>query len=85
MTVTASPWFSVLAQGKAPAALRLYCFPYAGAGHTVFQHWRARLADEIELALIKLPGRGARFSEPHANSLGELAEALVNHLAAQCS
>lgn len=81
MTMTASPWFSVLAQGKVPAALRLYCFPYAGAGHTVFQHWRTQLADEIELALIKLPGRGARFSEPHANSLGELAEALAQAIA----
>lgn len=81
MTVTASPWFSVVAQGKAPAALRLYCFPYAGAGHTVFQHWRARLAGDIELALIKLPGRGARFSEPQAESLDELAETLAQAIA----
>ncbi|HLA33205.1 MAG TPA: alpha/beta fold hydrolase [Pseudomonas sp.] len=77
MSASLSPWFSVLARGHAPAALRLYCFPYAGAGHTVFQHWRARLAEDIELALIKLPGRGARFGEPQAASLDALAGALA--------
>lgn len=81
MSVVTSPWFSVLTRGGAPAALRLYCFPYAGAGHTVFQHWRARLADDIELALIKLPGRGARFGEAHAGSIGELAAALAQAIA----
>ncbi|MES2820922.1 MAG: alpha/beta fold hydrolase [Pseudomonadota bacterium] len=81
MAVASSPWFSVLAQGPAPAALRLYCFPYAGAGHTVFQHWRAGLPAEIELALIKLPGRGARFCEPQADSLDALAQALAQAIA----
>lgn len=79
--MAASLWFSVLAQGTTPAALRLYCFPYAGAGHTVFQHWRGQLGDGIELALIKLPGRGARFCEPQADSLDDLAEALAQAIA----
>lgn len=81
MTAPISPWFSVLPRGNTRAALRLYCFPYAGAGHTVFQHWRAQLPGDIELALIKLPGRGARFSEPQADSLDELAEALAGAIA----
>lgn len=81
MRAPANPWFSVLPRGAAPAALRLYCFPYAGAGHTVFQHWRAHLAADIELALIKLPGRGARFCEPQAASLDALAEALAEAIA----
>lgn len=76
MSASPSPWFSLL-QGNAPAALRLYCFPYAGAGHTVFQHWRAQFADDIELALVKLPGRGARFAEPQGGSLDELAQAIA--------
>jgi medium-chain acyl-[acyl-carrier-protein] hydrolase len=70
-------WFSFLPGSSQLPALRLYCFPYAGAGHTVFQHWRAGLPGEIELALVKLPGRGARFGEPRATSLAELAEALA--------
>lgn len=81
MGMSASPWFAVLPRGNAQPAQRLYCFPYAGAGHTVFQPWRALLADDIELALIKLPGRGARFGEPHARSLAELAECLASEIA----
>lgn len=77
MAAPVSPWFSVLSRGNVPAAVRLYCFPYAGAGHTVFQHWRALLGSDIELALVKLPGRGARFGEPQADSLDELAAALA--------
>lgn len=77
----ASRWFSVLPGENCPPALRLYCFPHAGAGHTVFQHWRAELTASIELALIRLPGRGARFNEPRANSLSELAEVLAGEIA----
>ncbi|MGP0172373.1 thioesterase II family protein [Pseudomonas sp. NCHU5208] len=77
MQHVSSAWFSLLPSGSQPPVLRLYCFPYAGAGHTVFQHWRAGLPGYIELALIKLPGRGARFGEPRAASLAELAEALA--------
>lgn len=81
MSMSASPWFAVLPRGNARPAQRLYCFPYAGAGHTIFQPWRALLADDIELALIKLPGRGARFGEPHSRSLVELAECLAAEVA----
>lgn len=81
MQCAPSPWFCVLPGGSHPPALRLYCFPYAGAGHTVFQHWRAGLMGNIELALVKLPGRGARFSEPRADSLNELAEVLAWEIA----
>jgi surfactin synthase thioesterase subunit len=81
MSMSASPWFTVLPRGNTQPVQRLYCFPYAGAGHTVFQPWRALLADDIELALIKLPGRGARFGEPHGRSLVELAESLAREIA----
>lgn len=81
MRPSASPWLSVLSAGTEPPALRLYCFPYAGASHTVFQHWRALLAEDIELALVKLPGRGARFGEPQARSLAELANCLATEIA----
>ncbi|OEC33743.1 Surfactin synthase thioesterase subunit [Pseudomonas cuatrocienegasensis] len=81
MQTVASTWFSVLPRGSAQAEQRLYCFPYAGAGHTVFHPWRALLSANIELALIKLPGRGARFGEPPAHSIVELAECLATDIA----
>lgn len=81
METASSPWFSVPAPLGGAARLRLYCFPYAGAGHTVYQHWCGRLGGRVELALIKLPGRGARFNEPRADSLSELAQALAGAIA----
>jgi len=81
MSAAVNPWFSVLPRGDAPATLRLYCFPYAGAAYLAFQHWRAHLSGDIELALIRLPGRGARFYEPQAASLEALAETLANAIA----
>ena len=74
-----SPWFSVL-PSRDPARCRLYCFPYAGAGHTVYQHWQQHIAPDIELALIKLPGRGARYGEPMPTILDALIAALVASL-----
>lgn len=82
MSPASSPWFSLPMPRGGSARLRLYCFPYAGAGHTVYQHWCDRLGDGVELALVKLPGRGARFNEPHAQSLAELADALAQAIAA---
>lgn len=80
MTASPNPWFSLL-RGTVPPTQRLYCFPYAGAGHTVYQHWRAHLPAEIELALIKLPGRGERFGEPQATSLDALVGTLAQAIA----
>lgn len=82
MSPASSPWFSLPMPRGSAAHLRLYCFPYAGAGHTVYQHWCARMGDGVELALVKLPGRGARFNEPRAQSLAELADGLAQAIAA---
>ncbi|MEO4048122.1 alpha/beta fold hydrolase [Pseudomonas sp. CAU 1711] len=81
MGAASNPWFSVPVPLGGAARLRLYCFPYAGAGHTVYQHWCDRLGEGVEVALVKLPGRGARFNEPRAESLAELAEALAQAIA----
>lgn len=84
-----SSWFSVLTDGNRPAnrpaLMRLYCFPYAGASHTTFQHWRALLRNDVDLALVKLPGRGARLNEPPAPSIDALAQSLAQAIARDAS
>lgn len=45
-------------------AIRLVCFPYAGAGGGVFKGWESQLPDWVDLMVAELPGRGARFGEP---------------------
>ncbi len=60
--VVESPWIRRVVR-SAPA-LRLVCFPYAGAGASVFRTWSALLPDTIEVVAVQLPGREDRSREP---------------------
>src|SRR5271170_5577451 len=62
------------------AQLRLFCFPYAGAGALIFHKWSDALPREVEVCPIQLPGRGARLTEPPFTKLSCLIEALVRAL-----
>ncbi len=53
------------------ADLRLYCFPWSGAGTSAYRELAARLPAEIETVTVQLPGRGARAAEtPRDNTVG---------------
>jgi surfactin synthase thioesterase subunit len=43
--------------------LRLYCFPYGGAGAAAFRGWSRALPDWIEVVPVQVPGREARYHE----------------------
>jgi len=68
------------------ATLRLFCFPYAGVGPSLYRPWLAALPGHIEVKLIQLPGREGRWREPALTSLSQIADqvsrALVPHLQA---
>jgi medium-chain acyl-[acyl-carrier-protein] hydrolase len=67
------PWV-VRWNGAAQKGVKVFCFPYAGAGPSAFQAWRSEIESYgIELCLIQLPGREARFHEPPARSMAEAA------------
>jgi medium-chain acyl-[acyl-carrier-protein] hydrolase len=61
--------------------IRLYCFPYAGAGAAVFQTFAAGLPEEIEVWAANLPGHGSRLHEEPLVDLpflvGMLAQAIA--------
>jgi medium-chain acyl-[acyl-carrier-protein] hydrolase len=57
------------------AEVRLFCFPYAGAGALVFRPWAAALPAWIELCPVQLPGREARLQEPPFTEWAPLVEA----------
>jgi medium-chain acyl-[acyl-carrier-protein] hydrolase len=67
------PW--IIRSNRAPlTSAKLFCFPYAGVGPSVFQAWRAEVESQgVELCLIQLPGREARFHEVPARSIAEAA------------
>jgi medium-chain acyl-[acyl-carrier-protein] hydrolase len=60
------------------AELRLFCFPYAGAGPTIFRSWGRLLPASIEVCGVLLPGRAFRFDERPRDRLGPLADELVS-------
>jgi len=45
------------------AAIRLFCFPYAGGGGSVFFNWPKYLDKNIEVVAVRMPGREGRFKE----------------------
>jgi medium-chain acyl-[acyl-carrier-protein] hydrolase len=57
-----------------PAArLRLFCFPYAGAGAGAYRDWPELLPSDIEVAAVQLPGREWRIQEDPLLDMRELA------------
>ena len=75
MVLRSSPWATCLRR-RLGAALRLFCFPCAGAGATIFRQWAEQVPETIEVWPIHLAGRERRIAdEPIANMLN-LADAL---------
>jgi medium-chain acyl-[acyl-carrier-protein] hydrolase len=76
---TLSSW--VVTPRPAPAAgLRLFCFPYAGGGASVFYTWPRALPPEVEVCAVQFPGREARISEKPFSGVHSLVDALADVL-----
>lgn len=74
------PWPSTNPQ----APLRLFCFPYAGGGASLFRSWSRDLPPEIDVRPVQLPGRERRLmEEPHSRLsplVADVAHALLPYL-----
>ncbi len=79
-TATTNPWLANLRQ-LPPGGLRLFCFPYAGGGASLFRPWARSLPEEVLLCPVLLPGRELRLKEPLCMSLPPLARAVAEGLA----
>lgn len=60
--------------------VRLFCFPHAGGGASVFRGGIAGLGPGIEVYPIQLPGREGRWLEPPVTRMSELIPALTDAL-----
>ncbi|MCU0489538.1 MAG: alpha/beta fold hydrolase [Anaerolineales bacterium] len=78
----ASAWFIRLRPDPG-AALRFYCFPYAGGSIPVFRNWLYEMPAAVELVIVQLPGRGTRILEKPYISTAEAVPDLVNALLAE--
>ena len=62
------------------AAARLFCFPCAGLGASLYRQWPAALSPDVEVCAVQLPGRETRLRETPLRSILALVEALVSAL-----
>lgn len=62
-------------QANRCAKLRLFCFPHAGGGASVYSLWH-RLLPEIEVTAVQLPGHENRISEPLCTEMRQIVDGL---------
>jgi medium-chain acyl-[acyl-carrier-protein] hydrolase len=62
------------------ARLRLFCFPYAGGGASIFSPWVRILPPEVEVVAVQPPGRESRLSEKPYSDLTQLVDAMHREL-----
>ncbi len=73
-------WFARKAS-SADSQIRLFCFPYAGGGASIFREWSHALNVPVELATALLPGREARMGEAPRSDIIELTRELATAIA----
>ncbi|HAG83803.1 MAG TPA: putative thioesterase [Cyanobacteria bacterium UBA11162] len=76
---TENPWISC-PNPNPKAHLRFFCFPYAGAGASVFRTWSSQLPSDIEVFAIQLPGRENRLREPLFTHISDVIKVLIEVL-----
>lgn len=80
-TVASSPSWVVPTRLNPSAKMRLFCFPYAGSGATIYQSWWRSLPPTIEVCPVQLPGRGARLQEQPFTRLEPLVREVADGIA----
>src|SRR5215831_8449120 len=75
-----NPWIAFRRRSSS-ARVRLFCFPYAGAGASVFRPWGDFLPQEFELCAVQLPGREERLQEEPFANFDLLVETVASQLA----
>ena len=69
---------SIICPKRRPdAGQRLFCFPHAGVGPSVFRGWADQFAADAEVCLVQLPGREGRLRESPFESIANLMPALL--------
>jgi surfactin synthase thioesterase subunit len=76
---TPATWLS-RPEPRPAADLRLFCFPWSGAGASAYSTLATALPGNIEVVAIQLPGRGFRAAEPPVEDLEVVAGAVTRSL-----
>jgi medium-chain acyl-[acyl-carrier-protein] hydrolase len=79
-TATSDSWVTC-PRPNPNARTRLFCFPYAGSGASIYRTWPALVSPDVEVCPIQLPGRENRLKEPPFTWLAPLIQKLGQALA----
>lgn len=72
-----SAWI-VRARPNDAARMRLFCFPFAGAGASAFLTWPDGLPPDLDVCAIQPPGRDRRLREPPIRQLSLLVRSVAD-------
>lgn len=78
-TATGGAWTAQTRPNPA-ARLRLFCFPYAGGGASLFREWADEVPGNVDVCPVQLPGRERRMAEDPFTRMEPLREALAEGL-----
>ena len=79
MTSGADPWI-VRPRANPQATLRLFCFPYAGGGASIYRSWIGGLLPQVEVCPVQLPGRETQMRALPFARLAPLVQTLADAL-----
>lgn len=70
----------VVKRPRPEARVRLVCFPFAGGGSAVFDHWGDAFDPAIEIVAVEPPGRLSRINEKPVTTVEAFARGLLPEL-----
>jgi medium-chain acyl-[acyl-carrier-protein] hydrolase len=76
---SSSPWLGYH-RPSPQAKLRLFCFPYAGGGASIYREWARAFPSSVEICPVELPGRGGRLKQEPYIRISPLVEAAASGL-----
>jgi len=56
---------------------RVFCFPFAGAGSSIYRSWIEEMRPEIDVCPIQLPGRENRIQEPAIDNVEQMVAEVI--------
>lgn len=74
--ITVSAWVRTCVP-RADARINLICLPHAGGSPSFYREWGAGLPGDVEVHVLRYPGRENRLAEPCIRSMAELADAVT--------
>jgi len=76
-----SCWIPGRRKPESDVTLRIFCFPHAGGGSSLYARWRSAFGDDVEVCPVVLPGREARMHEPRFHRIADVMDPVMDALA----